>query len=77
MLISIATSCSNKDAAFCECMSAGGGVDDYAQDLMEGEATKEQATKLKDLRTKKDIACASYETMDGPTMIEKKKACEE
>ena len=75
--IVLSTSCSTKDAAFCDCMSAGEELNDFAQNLMEGEATEEQASKLKNLRTKKDKACEPYETMDGPTMIEKKKACEE
>ena len=76
LLIALCSSCSTKDAAFCECMSAGEELNNYAQDLLEGDVTEVEATKLKGLRTKKDEACKAYETMDGPTMLEKKEACE-
>lgn len=72
----ILISCSNRDEAFCDCMSAGEELNNYAQKLMEHEATKTEAQELKVLRDKKQAACKAYETMDGPTMIEKKKACE-
>jgi hypothetical protein len=58
-------------------MAAGEELNDFAQKLMDREATKEEAVKLRALRSKKDTTCKAYETMDGPTMIEKKKTCEE
>lgn len=69
--------CSTKDESFCACMDAGEKLNDYAQHLMVKPATEKQAKELKELRTKKDKACAAYKTMDGPTMLEKKKTCAE
>lgn len=76
-MISLALySCSNRDEAFCDCMKAGEELNNFAQKLMEQEATESEAKELKSLRDNKKEACKAYETMDGPTMIEKKKACE-
>lgn len=70
-------SCSSQDDPFCDCLNATDNLNDYTEKLMTRQATTEEAEKVKELRTKKDEACKAFETMDGPTMLKKKEACEQ
>ena len=70
-------SCSSQDDAFCNCLSATESLNNYTEKLMSKQATAEEAEKVKELRNEKDKACKAYETMDGPTMLKKKEACEQ
>lgn len=70
-------SCSTPSDPFCDCLEAGEKLNNFSEKLMEGSATEDEATELKQLRDAKKSACEEYETMDGATMREKKAACEE
>lgn len=69
-------SCSSQDP-FCDCLDATDSMNKYTEKLMSRQATEEEAEKVKELRTLKNEACKAFETMDGPTMLQKKEACEQ
>lgn len=73
----VLVSCSSKDDAFCDCLSATDSLNNYTEKLMSRQATSAEVKEVKELRQKKDKACEAYETMDGPTMRQKKEACEQ
>lgn len=68
-------SCSKRDEQFCKCMESGDKLNQFSNELLERGATKEDETKIKQLRAEKDSACVNYYTMGGEEMREKKKAC--
>lgn len=68
---------SDKDQAFCDCLSAGDKLNEFQQKFMREIPNTEEQQELKTLRDKKKEACKDYETLDGETMRAKKAACEE
>lgn len=79
MIIGIAliafSSCSSKDKQFCKCLEAGEKLNNFASELLERGATKEDEAKIKELREVKDKECANYQTMGGEEMKKKQAEC--
>lgn len=70
-------SCSNRDDAFCACMSAGEAFNQQSKKVLNGANDPDDLAKHLALKKEKEKACKNYETMDGPTMLKKKAACKE
>lgn len=68
--------CSSKDEAFCNCLKAGEAFNAQSERMLEDQTNPAEREKYKQLRKKKEESCRDYRTMDGPTMLKKKQACE-
>ena len=76
-VILLASCSSDKDQAFCDCLTAGDKLNEYQQKLLQTPPNAEEQVELKKLRDEKNEACKDYELLDGETMRAKKSACEE
>lgn len=76
-IILVVSACSSKDEAFCECLKAGEELNTQSKKMLLDQSDSEERKKFKQLRKQKEEACKAYRTMDGPTMLEKKKGCKE
>lgn len=70
----ILVGCSSNDP-FCDCLKAGEELNEFSSTLFEGELTTEDASKMADLREKKDGLCEKYETMGGQELMELQEKC--
>ena len=70
------SSCNSKDQQFCNCLQAGEELNEHSLTLFNESVTPESAKKLKDLKAKQKKACADYQMMGGPEMLERKKECQ-
>ena len=69
-------SCNSKDQQFCNCLQAGEELNEHSLTLFNESVSAESAKKLKELKAKQKKACADYQTMGGPEMLERKKLCQ-
>ncbi len=69
-------SCGPKDNEFCKCLEAGEKLDQHSSSILNGEPEEGSFAEQVRLRNEMDSLCKDYETMDGPTMQELKKDCE-
>lgn len=76
-IILVMNACSSRDEAFCKCLKAGDELNTQSKKMLLDQSSSDERKKFKQLRKQKEEACRPYRTMDGPTMLEKKKACED
>lgn len=68
--------CTGRDEAFCRCLEAGEELNVQSEKMLKDSSNPAERKKYHDLKRQKEKVCRSFQTMDGPTMIEKKRACE-
>lgn len=69
--------CSSRDEKMCACLKASDELNQYSAGLFQREATEKDAKKMKELKAEKTKKCASFQTMSGDEMREKKASCSE
>lgn len=78
-LLTVLWACSGddaeKDEQFCKCMEVGDELNKYSAELLERQATAEDAKKMKELRDQSKKECSKYYQMSGEEMLKRKKAC--
>lgn len=65
----------NKDDQFCKCMEVGDELNKFSAELLERQATAEDAKKIQKLRSQSKKECSRYYNMSGQEMLKKKEAC--
>lgn len=69
------TSCSQKDEAFCNCISVADEFEKESAAILNGEKAVDEEVFRK-LKHEKEMACKEYLTMSGEEMLKKKETCE-
>jgi hypothetical protein len=75
MGIALLNACSNKDEKFCECLKASEAFESVNRKVLSGNRDEKTLKEATSLKKEKEKVCEDYLYMDGPTMLEKKKAC--
>ncbi|NVK64223.1 MAG: hypothetical protein HWE22_06530 [Flavobacteriales bacterium] len=69
---------SGEKTPFCQCMKAGDELNAYSATILEkDEITKEEESKMNELKAKADKLCKDYETMSGEKMLQLREDCTE
>lgn len=73
--IVLLASCSQKDEAFCNCISVADDFEKESAAILNGEKEVDEKVFRK-LKQEKEMACKDYLTMSGEVMLKKKETCE-
>ena len=78
LLFLLAACGSGEKTPFCKCMEAGDELNAYSSQLLEkAEISKEDESKMAELKATKEELCKEYKMMSGAEMLKLREDCAE